>query len=53
MANDVSSNVNMYSDFAGLAKLREQARNESPEAAREAAQQFEALFVQMMLQSMR
>ena len=53
MANDVSSNVTMYSDFTGLAKLREQARNESPEAAREAAQQFEALFVQMMLQSMR
>lgn len=43
----------MYSDFAGLAQLREDARGQSPEAVREAARQFEALFVQMMLQSMR
>lgn len=53
VSNNVSKNVSMYSDFAGLAKLREAARDESPEAMREAAQQFEALFVQMMLQSMR
>ena len=49
----MTDNVSMYSDFAGLAKLREEAKGKSPEAAREAAQQFEALFVQMMLQSMR
>ena len=49
----MANNVSMYSDFTGLAQLREDARNESPEAAKEAAQQFEALFVQMMLQSMR
>ncbi len=49
----MTDNVSMYSDFAGLAKLREEAKDQSPEAAREAAQQFEALFVQMMLQSMR
>ncbi|NND54292.1 MAG: flagellar assembly peptidoglycan hydrolase FlgJ [Gammaproteobacteria bacterium] len=49
----MTDNISMYSDFAGLAKLREDAKAKSPEAAREAAQQFEALFVQMMLQSMR
>lgn len=49
----MTDNVSMYSDFAGLARLREEAKDQSPEAAREAAQQFEALFVQMMLQSMR
>ncbi len=49
----MTDNVSMYSDFSGLARLREAAKDKSPEAAREAAQQFEALFVQMMLQSMR
>lgn len=49
----MTNQISMYSDFAGLAKLREDAEDRSPEAAREAARQFEALFVQMMLQSMR
>ena len=43
----------VYTDLQGLAKLRGQAREKSPEALREAAKQFEALFVQMMLKSMR
>jgi flagellar protein FlgJ len=43
----------MYSDFAGLSQLREDAKDLSPDATREAARQFEALFIQMMLQSMR
>ncbi len=43
----------IYNDFAGLASLKAQAAKESPEATREAARQFEALFVQMMLKSMR
>lgn len=40
-------------DFGALVGLRAQARRNSPEAARAVAQQFEALFVQTMLQSMR
>lgn len=40
-------------DFGALAGLRAQARKDSPEAARAVAQQFEALMVQTMLQSMR
>lgn len=43
----------MYSDFGGLSQLREDAKDLSPDATREAARQFEALFIQMMLQSMR
>jgi flagellar protein FlgJ len=44
-------------DFVGLAQLRARAADgeagAGPEVTREAARQFEALFVQMMLQSMR
>jgi flagellar protein FlgJ len=43
----------IYNDFSGLANLKARAASESPEATREAARQFEALFVQMMLKSMR
>lgn len=45
--------ASVYNDFAGLAKLRAQARADSGGALREVAQQFEALFVQMLLKSMR
>lgn len=50
--NDLASS-NIYTDFQGLAKLRHQARNNDPQAIRETAQQFEGLFIQMMLKSMR
>ena len=43
----------VYTDIQGLAGLRNKARQNSPDAAREAAQQFEAVFIQMMLKSMR
>ena len=47
----------VYTDFRGLAELRRRANVESNEdtsgTLREVAQQFEALFVSMMLQSMR
>ena len=46
-------NLPMYSDFNGLASLRAGAAAQNPEAAKETARQFEALFVQMMLKSMR
>jgi len=42
-----------YLDFSGLGKLRGQARQDDQAAMREAAQQFEAAFLQMMLKSMR
>ncbi|MDJ0877687.1 MAG: rod-binding protein [Halieaceae bacterium] len=41
-------------DFAGMADLRVEARSGDEQGAlKEAAQQFESLFVQMMLKSMR
>ncbi len=43
----------IYTDMSGLAKLRAQASQQSPEANKEVARQFEALFVQTMLKAMR
>jgi flagellar protein FlgJ len=40
-------------DTQGLGDLRQAARNKSPEALKEAATQFEAMFVNMMMKSMR
>jgi flagellar protein FlgJ len=48
-----ANNANVYTDLSGLTRLRADARQNSPEALKAAAQQFEALFVQMMLKSMR
>lgn len=49
------SPVDTYTDFQGLAALRAQARGNanSPETLRAVARQFEGLFLQMMLKSMR
>jgi flagellar protein FlgJ len=52
MRADFSSAYN-YTDFQGFAELRQQAREGSPEAVDATARQFEALFIQMMLKSMR
>ncbi len=43
----------IYTDFEGLSRLKAEARRQSPEARREVARQFEALFLQLMLKSMR
>jgi flagellar protein FlgJ len=45
--------TDVYTDIQGLSKLRAQAKNNSEETLREVAGQFEALFLQMMLKSMR
>jgi len=42
-----------YLDFNGLANLRGQANQNNPEALKQTAQQFEGIFIQMMLKSMR
>jgi peptidoglycan hydrolase FlgJ len=44
-----------YHDFAGLARLRAQAAQDdaAPAVARQAAEQFEAHFIQQMMKSMR
>lgn len=40
-------------DFAGMGALRGQAQRREEKATRETATQFEAMFIQMMLKSMR
>jgi len=47
------SSAGLYTDFSGLARLRSEASQKSPEANREVAQQFEALFLQSMIKAMR
>lgn len=46
-------NADVYTDFNGLAKLKNEARNNSPEAIKEVAKQFESVFLNMVLKSMR
>ncbi len=48
-----SGMAGVYTDFNGIGKLKNQARNDSSAALRETSQQFESLFVQMTLKSMR
>lgn len=43
----------IVNDFQSLAHLKKGAREQSPEAIKKVAKQFEALFVKMMLKSMR
>jgi flagellar protein FlgJ len=46
-------NATVYTDFQGLSNLRREARQNGEQALEKTAKQFEALFVQMMLKSMR
>jgi flagellar protein FlgJ len=64
-AGNSISNAGLYTDFGGLARLRAKAssqtdaangdgnNNNKAEATKEVAKQFEALFLQLMLKSMR
>ncbi len=45
--------ASLYTDFGGLSELRLGAKENSPETIKAVAQQFEAIFVQMMMKSMR
>jgi peptidoglycan hydrolase FlgJ len=45
--------INASFDFAALASLRNDAKAQDPAALKEAAKQFESLFTQMLLKSMR
>jgi flagellar protein FlgJ len=46
-------NADVYTDFNGLANLKNQARKDSPEALKEVAKQFEAIFLSNILKGMR
>jgi len=54
MSDFINTNsAKSYSDFSALGELRGKAQRNEAGALRESAQQFEALFIQMMLKSMR
>ena len=48
-----TNNATFYADFKALAALKHEAKTDSQTALRGAAQQFESLFINMMLKSMR
>ncbi|MCX7170371.1 MAG: flagellar assembly peptidoglycan hydrolase FlgJ, partial [Proteobacteria bacterium] len=48
---DISNQFSL--DVNGLTDLKRQVRENSPQAMKAAAQQFEALFLQIVLKSMR
>ncbi|MBU3648154.1 MAG: hypothetical protein FGM56_08780 [Limnohabitans sp.] len=48
-----TSAARSYTDFSGLGELRGKAQQDQNSALRESAQQFEGLFIQMMMKSMR
>jgi len=50
---DSNSTAKSYLDFSGLGELRGQAQQNQDKALKESAQQFEGLFIQMMMKSMR
>lgn len=45
--------ADVYTDFSGTARLRNQAKHDPKAALNETARQFESLFIQMALKSMR
>ena len=49
----ISADKLNYNDFSSLARLRVDARNDQKSALKEVAKQFESVFVQMMIKSMR
>ena len=53
MTVNTTQHASNYNDFTGLANLRAQAQHDQKAALDETAQQFEALFIQMMLAEMR
>jgi flagellar protein FlgJ len=48
-----AQSADVYTDFNGLAKLKGQARKDSPEALKEVAKQFESIFINNVLKGMR
>jgi flagellar protein FlgJ len=54
MLDDKSTQLaSVYTDFSGLNKLHTEAAKQTDAAKRETAKQFESLFLQMMIKSMR
>jgi len=52
MLNQINS-TDVYTDFTGLANLKTEAKQKTPEAIKEVAKQFESIFLGMMVKGMR
>ena len=50
--SDVTS-ASVYTDFSGINELKRQAKHNDPEAVKAVAQQFESMFLEMVLSSAR
>lgn len=48
-----TTSAKSYLDFSGLGELRAKAQHNQDKALKETAQQFEGMFIQMMMKSMR
>jgi flagellar protein FlgJ len=54
MSNNIdTTSAKSYLDFSGLGELRAKAQKNQDKALKETAQQFEGMFIQMMMKSMR
>ncbi|MDO8349544.1 MAG: rod-binding protein, partial [Gallionella sp.] len=53
MTNSLNTTANLAIDTQSLGQLRAQAKQSPDQALKAAAQQFEAVFMNMMLKSMR
>jgi flagellar protein FlgJ len=53
MTNPINTSASLAADTRGIETLRRAARENSPEALKETAKQFEGLFMNMMMKSMR
>ena len=54
MSNNIdTTTAKSYLDFSGLGELRAKAQQNQDKALKETSQQFEGLFIQMMMKSMR
>lgn len=51
--NHASASADVYTDFNGLANLKNEARKNSPDSVKEVAKQFESIFVSNVLKGMR
>jgi flagellar protein FlgJ len=53
MSNPINTSASLAADTRSIESLKQAARQNSPEALKETAKQFEALFMNMMMKSMR
>ena len=53
MSAKIIPTTDVYTELRGFEALRSEARQDSPEALHKVAEQFEALFIQMVLKGMR